>query len=113
MSGTALSFELGQLWPGLMGIYLYGWGRLPGRVHARGARPAQPLRPGDAGDAVILELAVAAALFAGVVLYAVFGGAGFGSGFFDAAAGGGYREPVCGLSSTVASAQSGRPTTSG
>ena len=34
VSGTALSFELGLLWPGLMGIYLYGWGRLPGRVHA-------------------------------------------------------------------------------
>jgi cytochrome d ubiquinol oxidase subunit II len=35
-----------------------------------------------------VELAVAAALFAGVVLYAVFGGADFGSGFFDATAGG-------------------------
>jgi len=35
-----------------------------------------------------LELAVAAALFAGVVIYAVFGGADFGSGFFDATAGG-------------------------
>ena len=34
------------------------------------------------------ELAVAAALFAGVVIYAVFGGADFGSGFFDATAGG-------------------------
>jgi cytochrome d ubiquinol oxidase subunit II len=35
-----------------------------------------------------LALAVAAALFAGVVLYALFGGADFGSGFFDLTAGG-------------------------
>jgi cytochrome bd ubiquinol oxidase subunit II len=40
---------------------------------------------------VTLELAVAAALFAGVVVYAVFGGADFGSGFFDATAGGDVR----------------------
>ncbi|HEY8524852.1 MAG TPA: cytochrome ubiquinol oxidase subunit I [Acidimicrobiales bacterium] len=58
VSGTILSFEMGLLWPDLMrrfgdvlglpfaiegiaffieaifiGIYLYGWGRLPGRVH--------------------------------------------------------------------------------
>ncbi|MDP9463212.1 MAG: cytochrome ubiquinol oxidase subunit I [Actinomycetota bacterium] len=58
VSGTILSFEMGLLWPGLMsrfgdviglpfamegiaffveaifiGIYLYGWGRLPGRTH--------------------------------------------------------------------------------
>lgn len=58
VSGTILSFELGLLWPGLMeaygdvvglafalegisffieaiflGIYVYGWGRLPGRLH--------------------------------------------------------------------------------
>ena len=58
VSGTALSFELGVLWPGFMehagpiigmpfslegaaffveaialGIYLYGWGRLPPRLH--------------------------------------------------------------------------------
>ncbi|QCB95478.1 cytochrome ubiquinol oxidase subunit I [Cellulomonas shaoxiangyii] len=58
VSGTVLSFEMGLLWPGLMGpfgdvlglpfaleglaffteaiflgIYLYGWGRLPPRVH--------------------------------------------------------------------------------
>ncbi len=38
-----------------------------------------------------LELAVAAALFAGVVAYAIFGGADFGSGFFDATAGGDVR----------------------
>jgi cytochrome d ubiquinol oxidase subunit II len=34
-----------------------------------------------------LEVAVAAALFAGVVVYAVLGGADFGSGFFDLTAG--------------------------
>jgi cytochrome d ubiquinol oxidase subunit I len=58
VSGTVLSFEMGLLWPGLMGkygdvlglpfafeglsffveaiflgIYLYGWGRMPARVH--------------------------------------------------------------------------------
>ena len=58
VSGTILSFELGLLWPGLMGtygdvvglafalegisffteaiflgIYVYGWGRIPGRAH--------------------------------------------------------------------------------
>ena len=38
-----------------------------------------------------LELAVAASLFAGVVIYAVFGGADFGSGFYDATAGGDAR----------------------
>jgi cytochrome d ubiquinol oxidase subunit II len=35
-----------------------------------------------------LELAVAAALFVGVIAYAVLGGADFGSGFFDLTAGG-------------------------
>lgn len=35
-----------------------------------------------------LETAVAAALFAGVIAYAVLGGADFGSGFFDLTAGG-------------------------
>jgi cytochrome d ubiquinol oxidase subunit I len=60
VSGTILSFEMGMLWPGLMGpygdviglpfalegiaffmeaiflgIYLYGWGRLPPKVHYR------------------------------------------------------------------------------
>ena len=35
-----------------------------------------------------LAMAVAAALFAGVVVYALFGGADFGSGFFDLTAGG-------------------------
>ena len=38
-----------------------------------------------------LELAVAAALFAGVLAYSVLGGADFGSGFFDATAGGDVR----------------------
>ena len=35
-----------------------------------------------------LELAVAGAMFAGVIAYALFGGADFGSGFFDLTAGG-------------------------
>src|SRR3990170_6203811 len=35
-----------------------------------------------------LPLAIAAALFAGVLAYALFGGADFGSGFFDLTAGG-------------------------
>jgi cytochrome d ubiquinol oxidase subunit I len=59
VSGTILSFEMGLLWPGLMeqfgdvvglafalegisffteaiflGIYVYGWGRIPGRLHS-------------------------------------------------------------------------------
>lgn len=38
-----------------------------------------------------VELIVAAALFAGVLAYAVFGGADFGSGFFDLTAGGSRR----------------------
>ena len=38
-----------------------------------------------------LQFAVAAALFAGVVIYAVFGGADFGSGFYDLTAGGSRR----------------------
>ncbi|RLV57471.1 cytochrome d ubiquinol oxidase subunit II [Aeromicrobium phragmitis] len=38
-----------------------------------------------------LEVAVAAAMFVGVVAYAVFGGADFGSGFFDLTAGGARR----------------------
>jgi cytochrome d ubiquinol oxidase subunit II len=38
-----------------------------------------------------LEVAVAAALFVGVVAYALFGGADFGSGFFDLTAGGARR----------------------
>jgi cytochrome d ubiquinol oxidase subunit II len=40
---------------------------------------------------VSVELAVAAALFVGVVAYAVLGGADFGSGFFDLTAGGDLR----------------------
>jgi cytochrome d ubiquinol oxidase subunit I len=64
VSGTILSFEMGMLWPGLMstfgqvygfpftlegfaffveaiflGIYLYGWDRLPARVHLLSAIP--------------------------------------------------------------------------
>ncbi|GAA3525445.1 cytochrome D ubiquinol oxidase subunit II [Aeromicrobium flavum] len=38
-----------------------------------------------------LELAVAVALFAGVVAYALFGGADFGSGFYDLTAGSAHR----------------------
>jgi cytochrome d ubiquinol oxidase subunit II len=38
-----------------------------------------------------LEVAVAAALFVGVVAYALFGGADFGSGFYDLTAGGTFR----------------------
>ncbi|HYG92246.1 MAG TPA: cytochrome d ubiquinol oxidase subunit II [Nocardioides sp.] len=38
-----------------------------------------------------LEVAVAAALFVGVIAYAVLGGADFGSGFFDLTAGGSRR----------------------
>jgi len=40
---------------------------------------------------VTLEIAVAAALFIGVLAYALFGGADFGSGFFDLTAGGAAR----------------------
>jgi cytochrome d ubiquinol oxidase subunit II len=40
---------------------------------------------------VSLEIAVAAALFVGVVAYALFGGADFGSGFYDLTAGGSTR----------------------
>lgn len=39
----------------------------------------------------MLEVAVAAALFVGVVAYALFGGADFGSGFYDLTAGGSRR----------------------
>lgn len=38
-----------------------------------------------------LEMAVAAAMFVGVVAYALFGGADFGSGFYDLTAGGSER----------------------
>ena len=60
-----------------------------------------------------LELAVAAALFAGVVAYAVFGGADFGSGFYDATQAATPAAPRCAPSSTTASVRCGRPTTSG
>jgi cytochrome bd ubiquinol oxidase subunit II len=40
---------------------------------------------------VTLELAVVAAMFVGVVVYALFGGADFGSGFYDLTAGGSAR----------------------
>ena len=38
-----------------------------------------------------LAVAVAAAMFVGVIAYALFGGADFGSGFYDLTAGGGRR----------------------
>ena len=60
-----------------------------------------------------LELAVAAALFVGVIAYAVLGGADFGSGFFDLTAGAARAAPSCARSSTTASAPCGRPTTCG
>jgi cytochrome bd ubiquinol oxidase subunit II len=40
---------------------------------------------------VTLEVAVAGALFVGVIAYALFGGADFGSGFYDLTAGGSHR----------------------
>ena len=40
-----------------------------------------------------LPMAVAAALFAGVVAYGLFGGADFGAGFWDLTAGGAERPP--------------------
>jgi cytochrome bd-type quinol oxidase subunit 2 len=48
----------------------------------------------------------AAVLFAGVLAYAVLGGADYGAGFWDLTAG-------RGTSSTPSSPRSGRPTTSG
>src|SRR5204863_144899 len=58
--------------------------------------PAEPLRSGPrrldrGGSRMSAEIIVAAALFAGVLAYAVFGGADFGSGFYDATAGGARR----------------------
>ena len=54
--------------------------------------PAQPLRAGPRCESLMtMELAVTAALFTGVVVYAVLGGADFGSGFFDLTAGGARR----------------------
>ncbi len=79
VSGTILSFEMGMLWPGLMGpygdviglpfalegiaffleaiflgIYLYGWGRLPGRIHSLTLVPV--MIAGAAGTFFILAV---------------------------------------------------------
>jgi cytochrome d ubiquinol oxidase subunit II len=40
---------------------------------------------------VILATVVTVAMFLGVIVYALFGGADFGSGFYDLTAGGGAR----------------------
>ena len=79
VSGTILSFEMGMLWPGLMGpfgdviglpfalegvaffleaiflgIYLYGWGRLPDRVHLATLVPV--MLAGAAGTFFIISV---------------------------------------------------------
>lgn len=79
VSGTILSFEMGMLWPGLMGpygdviglpfalegisffleaifigIYLYGWKRLPGRLHFLSLFPI--VAAGIAGSFFILAV---------------------------------------------------------
>jgi cytochrome bd ubiquinol oxidase subunit I len=71
VSGTVLSFEMGLLWPGLMGrfgdvlglpfalerlsffveaiflgIYLYGWDRMPPRRHQQPKHPTDRREPG-------------------------------------------------------------------
>jgi cytochrome d ubiquinol oxidase subunit II len=43
-----------------------------------------------------MAVAVAAAMFVGVIAYALLGGADFGSGFYDLTAGGGRRAANCG-----------------
>ncbi|MEZ5340680.1 MAG: cytochrome ubiquinol oxidase subunit I [Acidimicrobiales bacterium] len=79
VSGTILSFELGLLWPGLMeqygdvvglafalegiaffleaiflGIYIYGWGRIPGRVHSLMLTPV--MAAGVAGGFFVISV---------------------------------------------------------
>ena len=79
VSGTILSFEMGMLWPGLMGpfgdviglpfalegisffleaiflgVYLYGWGRLPERLHLASLVPV--MLAGAAGTFFILSV---------------------------------------------------------
>ena len=79
VSGTILSFEMGLLWPGLMetygevvglafalegiaffveaiflGIYVYGWGRLPGRLHAMMLVPI--MAAGVAGSFLVVSV---------------------------------------------------------
>src|SRR5690606_33173378 len=53
-----------------------------------GNRPAQPLRTTAHGGPVMTQATfVAMAMFLGVVIYALFAGADFGSGFYDLTAG--------------------------
>ncbi len=79
VSGTILSFEMGLLWPGLMetygdvvglafalegiaffveaiflGLYVYGWGRLPGRVHSLMLVPI--MAAGVAGSFLVISV---------------------------------------------------------
>ncbi|MGI9606401.1 MAG: cytochrome ubiquinol oxidase subunit I [Acidimicrobiales bacterium] len=79
VSGTVLSFEMGLLWPGLMetygdvvglafalegvsffieaiflGIYVYGWGRLPGRMHSMMLVPI--MAAGVAGSFLVVSV---------------------------------------------------------
>ena len=79
VSGTILSFEMGLLWPGFMetfgdaiglmfalegifffleaiflGIYVYGWGRLPGRWHIRALLPV--IASGTLGTFMIMAV---------------------------------------------------------
>src|SRR5262249_30585517 len=58
------------------------------RPQREGAQRPGPERPGGRPGAGNVSTSVAVILFAGVVLYAVFGGADFGAGFWDLTAGG-------------------------
>ena len=60
----------------------------PELVGVRPGARGRGAQPGRRTAGMTLAIAVAAALFIGVVAYAVFGGADFGSGFFDLTAGG-------------------------
>ena len=92
-------------------------------VAGRRRRPAHPVRtagppsshrPADAGGRAVNIADVAAALlFVGVVAYAVFGGADFGSGVWDLLAGDAEQAASSAPRSTTASARCGRPTTCG
>ena len=58
------------------------------RWRAGESRPAEPVRAATRGaGAVTLASVVAMAMFVGVVVYALFAGADFGSGFYDLTAG--------------------------
>ena len=56
---------------------------------------------------------VAAMMFLGVVFYALFAGADFGSGIWDLLAGEGEHARRCAARSIAASVRCGRPTTCG